>query len=276
MELVKPFIQLPFAFDAKRLAEEVNALPASAWMQHPSRMQGNSVVALLSRDGGDNDDFAGRMLETPHLAACPYTRQVMASFGEVLGRSRLMKLTVGSEVALHVDFNYHWYTRVRIHVPVITNPDVTFFCADDSLHMKAGECWIFNSWRRHRVTNEGREDRVHLVIDTAGSSRFWNLVNRMASYDRHTQQGEIDALVESVPYREDAAADIRAEHYNIAPVMAPGELDALVKDLIAEFERAPENDKDLVERYRRLLTNFAHDWRELFLQYGPGAEGRPH
>ena len=63
------------------------------------------------------------MQETGHLKACPYIRQAIASFGEVFGRSRLMKLGTGSEVSQHVDFNYHWYTRVRIHIPIITNPD---------------------------------------------------------------------------------------------------------------------------------------------------------
>jgi len=276
VEIAKPFIQLPYAFDASRLAAEVNALDDSAWMQHPSRMSGNSAVALLSRDGGDNDDFDGAMSETPHLKRCPYVMQVMAGFGEVLGRSRLMKLAAGSEVSLHVDFNYHWYTRVRIHIPVITNPGVTFFCADEQIHMQAGESWIFNSWRRHRVVNGGDEDRVHLVIDTAGSSRFWNTVNRMAALDRDTDKNEIDRLVTDVPYREDDSPGIRAEKYNIAPVMSPGELDALVSELIADFENASGNDPARVAHYRSFLNDFARDWRELWLLYGYQKEGWPH
>lgn len=244
-------------------------------MQHPSRMSGNSAVALLSRDGEDNDDFVGTMLETPHLQRCPYVRQVMASFGEVLGRSRLMKLAVGSEVALHVDFNYHWYTRVRIHIPVITNPDVTFYCADESVHMQAGESWIFNSWRRHRVTNNGAADRIHLVIDTAGSSRFWNTVRKMQALDRDTDKNVISQLIANVPYRKGENSEIRAERYNIAPVMSPGELDALVKELIEDFEQAKDNVPDRVAHYKSFLTDFTKDWRELWLLYGYQKEGWP-
>ena len=129
MDIARPFIRLPFSFDAAKMSEEVLRLPDSAWMAHPSRMQGNSAVALLSRGGGDNDEFEGAMAETPHLKLCPYVRQAMASFGEVLGRSRFMKLAGNSEVSLHVDFNYHWVSRVRIHIPVITNPEVIFYCA---------------------------------------------------------------------------------------------------------------------------------------------------
>ncbi len=275
MEIVKPFIQLPYSFDASRLADEVNALDDAAWMQHPSRMSGNSAVALLSHEGGDNDEFDGAMIETPHLKRCPYVRQVMASFGEVFGRSRLMKLATANEVSLHVDLNYHWYSRVRIHIPVITNPDVIFFCGDEQINMRAGESWIFNAWRRHRVTNGGDEDRVHLVIDTAGSSRFWNTVKKMAALDRETDQNAIDSMITNVPYRDGENPEIRAERYNIAQIMSPGELDALVSELIADFECFKENDPARIAHYKSLLTDFAKDWRELWHLFGYQKEGWP-
>ena len=58
--------------------------------------------------------------------------------------------------------------------------------------------------------------------------------------------------------------------------MAPGELDGLVNDLIAEFEHAPENDPALVAEYKSFLTDFAHDWRAVWLQYGDRGAGRPY
>ena len=276
MDIAKLFIRLPYSFDAAKLAAEISDLDDSAWMVHPTRMTGNSAVALLSRDGEDNDDFDGAMSETPHLSKCPYLRQVMASFGEVLGRSRLMKLAAGSEVSQHVDFNYHWYTRVRIHIPIITNPDVIFYCANENIHMQAGECWTFNNWRRHRVTNSSEEDRVHLVIDTAGSSRFWAMVRDVEKYDPIADKAEFDDLIESVPYDADKQVDIPAEKYNISPVMSPGEVDALVDNLIQDFRQHPKNDAKLVDKYIILLQNFSKDWRETWHLYGYQSEGWPH
>jgi hypothetical protein len=52
----------------------------------------------------------------------PYLRQVLAGFGVVWGRSRLMRLAPGASVPEHADINYHWHTRVRLHVPVFTQP----------------------------------------------------------------------------------------------------------------------------------------------------------
>lgn len=276
MDIAKPFIRLPYSFDATRLATEISELDDNAWMVHPTRMTGNSAVALLSRDGADNDDFEGTMSETPHLQECPYVRQVMASFGEVLGRSRLMKLSAGSEVSQHVDFNYHWYSRVRIHIPVITNSEVIFHCATEKINMQAGECWIFNNWRRHRVVNGSNEDRIHLVIDTAGSSRFWKLVRNMQQYDGIDYGGDFEQRVEAVTYEEGKQVDILAEKYNISPVMSPGEVDALVNELIRDFEQNPKNDVMLVDKYKIMLENFAKDWRETWHLYGYQKAGWPY
>jgi hypothetical protein len=233
-------------------------------------------VPLVSRDGGDNDDMQGGMQPTRHLDDAPYLQQVMASFGEVLGRSRLMKLAPGCEVSLHVDFNYHWYTRVRIHIPVITNPGVVFICGPERLHMKAGECWIFNSWNRHRVVNQGAEDRVHLVLDTTGSSRFWQTVRDMEGFDPVRDVAEIDRRVTAVPFDPDTRVPLETENFNIAPVMSPGELEALIRELIVDFAGNPKTDATLVANYRDLLTDFARDWRVLWLRFGYGRDGWPH
>ena len=269
MKLARPFIRLPLTFDAARLAQEAVQLERAAWRQHPLGLKGNSAVALISRAGGDNDEFGGRMAATPHLDLCPYHRQVMASFGEVLARSRLMKLDAGCEVQYHVDFNYHWYTRVRIHIPITTSPAVAFYCGDEKVHMQAGECWIFDNWRRHNVINAGVKERIHLVIDLSGSSRFWRMVRQALQ----TGTGE---QFNFVPYEPGKQVDILTENYSISPVMAPGEIDALVTELLREFEDHPANDPALVERYRLALTDFASDWRETWHRYGMGKQGLPH
>lgn len=255
------------------MAQEVGAIADSAWMAHPQRMQGNSAVALISRGGEDNDEFVGAMAETPHLRGCPYIRQVLASFGVVLGRSRLMKLATGAEVATHVDFNYHWHSRVRIHIPIITSPEVTFFCADQNVNMRAGESWIFNAWRRHRVSNDSDQDRVHLVIDTVGSSQFWAVVREMEQYDPIGDAGRIDRRVEWLQYRPGTDARLVTEQFNVAPVMAPGEVDALVDGVVREIELNPDNDKALASRYELMLRDFARDWRAAWLVHGYQSQG---
>ncbi|MFT6100690.1 MAG: hypothetical protein ACJAYF_003251 [Arenicella sp.] len=264
MKLDQPFIRLPFCFDVDRLKSELDQFDAQHWMAHPNRMHGNAAIPLVSQNGENNDEFIGHMKMTAHLQRCDYLQQVMASFGEVLARSRLMRLAAKSEVSEHVDFNYHWYSRVRIHIPITTNPDVLFYCGDEKINMQAGECWIFDSWRRHKVVNNSSEHRVHLVVDTSGSSRFWKMLRRMQSL----ADADIVKQTQLVEYQPHAKPKLRTERFNIAPVMAPGELEAIADALVADFSAYPGNNQDLVKHYTHLLSDLAKDWREAWLLYG--------
>lgn len=268
MKLAQPFVRLPYQFDALQLQSEIAQFADADWMEHPSKLAGNLAIPLVSLNGERNNDFDGPMATTPELHSCDYMQQVMGSFGEVLARSRLMRLNAGAEVSEHVDFNYHWYSRVRIHIPIITNPQVIFHCGDQAIHMRAGECWIFDSWRRHKVINASDQDRVHLVIDTSGSSRFWQTVREMESFGVQDMAPELQAKINAYPYRPGQPVDIKTERYNIAPVMAPGEFEAIANELIAAIENNPENDSQLSIRYKTLLLSLAKDWRETWHMYG--------
>ena len=92
MRLPRPFYRLPVRFDPARLQAELEALPDTAWARHPKEFEGNASIRLISVDGTENDGMRGVMRPTAHLQACPYVRQVLASFGVVWSRSRFMRL----------------------------------------------------------------------------------------------------------------------------------------------------------------------------------------
>lgn len=59
----------------------------------------------------------------------------------------------------------------RIHLPLQTNPAVTFWMWDEdgvakTFHMGEGEAWYLDTRKPHRAVNDGSDDRLHLVIDT--------------------------------------------------------------------------------------------------------------
>jgi len=225
MKLPKPFYRLPVRFDAARLAAELAGMPAAAWADHPNEIAGNTSLRLISVDGAENDEVDGTMLPTPHLARAPYTRQVLASFGVVWSRSRLLKLAARAGVPRHADINHHWFTRVRMHVPIVTHPEVRFHCGDESVHMAAGEAWLFDNWRLHWVENPVNAERIHLVADTSGSAPFWRLV---AAGD--TPQAAVHVL------RYDPARDppVLSERTAARPVMVPAEVDLLLGEPFLE------------------------------------------
>ena len=125
MKLQVPFVQLPLKFNADLLAEEIAALDEDSWRPHPQGYPGNSALPLVSVECDPaSDALRGAMALTPFLERCPYLMQVLESLGVTVGRTRLMRLSGQAEVSPHVDTAYYWWQRVRVHVPITTQPIV--------------------------------------------------------------------------------------------------------------------------------------------------------
>lgn len=263
MKLETEFIRLPLEFDVARLREEAEAFGEGEWRPHPQGHPGNSALPLISRGGDPLDDaVAGEMLPTPHLERSPYLRQVLASLGAVIGRSRLMRLDGRAEATMHVDTNYYWADRVRVHIPIVTDPAIEFICDEHSLHMAPGECWIFDAWRRHNVLNPTGERRIHLVADTVGSHRFWELV---AAGERPFQtEPRAGMETAAIGWNPDSEPELQTERRNLPPVMSPWEQDRLASWLLEELGDAaratPEAKRDLAAALTRLGRDWRHAW----------------
>lgn len=55
--------------------------------------------------------------------------------------------------------------RLRFHVPVITNPKISFRVSDEKMNMMPGDLWCLDTSYVHSVRNDGDESRVHIVIE---------------------------------------------------------------------------------------------------------------
>lgn len=55
--------------------------------------------------------------------------------------------------------------KLRFHLPVVTNPAVSFAMDDLSFVMEEGWVYLFNQACTHGVSNEGTELRIHLIFD---------------------------------------------------------------------------------------------------------------
>ena len=272
MRLSQPFFQLPVLFDVARLQAEVAALPDQAWTAHPDRLPGNSAARLISAGGGETDSVHGQMLPTPWLEAMPYLRQALAGFGVVWSRSRLMRLAPGAGVPEHADINYHWHTRVRVHIPIFTQPAVRFHCDGQAVHMAAGEAWIFDNWRRHHVENGASAPRIHLVADTTGTAAFWRFA---------CGQAPPRAQWRTVAWDPANVSTLLTEGDQRSPVMPAAEVQWLIDDLRAELTVAADTAdahvaeaKARVMRFGLLLESFVLDWRQLCALHGVGGRGR--
>ena len=250
MRLNQPLTQLPIRFDADRLAAEIGSLPATAWTPHPNGFPGNDAVRLVTPNGKDTERLFGPMAPTEHLLACPYIVDIMAELGAVWGRSRLMGLGPGAEVPAHVDINYYWRTHVRIHIPVITNPGVEFTVGGETRHLSAGECWVLDTFRSHTVNNRGSERRVHLVLDTVGGERLWDLVRAGES---GAPAGPVGTVAHSRP------ESLQFEQANAPKIMSPWEIKCHIVDVLAVTQPDPALSA-VADRLDRFTTAWAALW----------------
>lgn len=276
MRLNSPFIKLPLRFDAEQLASEALQFSEDEWTSHPLRHEGNTALPLVSVNGDVNDRFNGEMRPTAALQKCPYVFQVMASLQTVVGRTRFMRLAAGADVPPHSDGNYTWRKRVRVHIPIITHPDITFSSVGNiDVHMAAGEAWTFDNWRQHAVYNRSTVDRIHLVIDTVGTSRFWEIVK--AGWDPATPDDGWSNSVQHRRYVSDASfPDLFFERFNALPVRPPDEIENMLDDLLDDLGEFREASPELYEQAVIEVERFKQDWRGYWALYRDSADSIAH
>jgi hypothetical protein len=117
----------------------------------------------------------------------PYTMQLIESLptDNIIHRARFMRLAPGGTLGRHTDqVDPDLGTRdgsiMRLHIPIYTNPDVTFSAWDmDGIehqhHMEAGQLWYLDIRKPHEATNAGKAERIHLVIDVEACDRVRGL-----------------------------------------------------------------------------------------------------
>lgn len=171
MELVRA-IKFPITFDIDRLQADVQKVLSLEWTDHYNRKDYNgkwTSIALMSEDGKSDSIFAlnqNELKDTAILQQCPYFKSILDDFPFEKTAVRLLNLTAGTEIKPHRDYCLGYEDGCfRLHIPIITNPDVVFLLDDKRLIMNEGDCWYINANFTHSVVNNGTQDRIHLVID---------------------------------------------------------------------------------------------------------------
>lgn len=166
------WLQLPLAFDIARMQQESDQFIASDWISHfntrayengwscvPLRSAGGEARHIIPIDGAP-------YMDTPHLARCPYLRELIASFACDTSAVRLMALEAGAVIHAHRDAGTALMDGLtRIHIPIHTSPQVHFSIDGKRVHFAAGHAWYMDASCLHAVHNRGAAPRIHLVID---------------------------------------------------------------------------------------------------------------
>jgi Aspartyl/Asparaginyl beta-hydroxylase len=166
-------LKLPMSFDVGRLQADLGGIRPEEWTPHFNTGYYDGLwsgIALRTTEGAHvplfPDPSKSTYVDLEVLERCPYIGEVLAAFHCPLKVVRLLKLSPGSNIKEHSDFDLSYEDgEVRVHIPIQTNPGVEFVVDGNILPLREGECWYINFNLMHRIHNRGTTDRVHLVID---------------------------------------------------------------------------------------------------------------
>ena len=95
----------------------------------------------------------------------PINNLITGIYSKRVIRSMLTRLHPGGTIPVHRDIDPTFTASHRIHVPIVTHPDVEFRIAGQRHQFHEGVVYEFDNLEEHSVHNPTKFERVHLIMD---------------------------------------------------------------------------------------------------------------
>jgi hypothetical protein len=165
------FSRLPVTVDLPLLLQALAAIEDDRWQGHfnSAYYHGDwSGVALISAADAltELSPGQGQPLHRPPWSNDDRWHRALRDWSLAIVSARLLRLGPGGQIHEHRDYDLGGPDAdLRLHIPLLSPPEVDFWLEGRRIPMKAGECWFLDLSRPHRVENRDRLPRVHLVLD---------------------------------------------------------------------------------------------------------------
>ena len=163
--------------DIRALREAVLAIPDALWAAanevKPNRFEAldrteHVVFRFVSsmKDWTESHDlplwpeWRARLEPVLHEATAPY-----GYARGVFPRVMLARMAPGGVIHPHRDGARAASWPHKIHVPLLTNPQVRFFIEPRDYHFEVGQAYEVNNLGAHAVVNDGPTPRIHLIFE---------------------------------------------------------------------------------------------------------------
>ncbi len=166
------FLKIGQIIEVESLATALRELPNAVWTESDRQAvfdvhRATQTIQLLSDDMSHTLPTKGRLHKMFEPLIKPILDQLTNHFGPggTFIRILFAKLDPKSQILPHVDSGYSLINCRRVHVPIITRPEVAFSVGGENRHLAEGEVWEINNGSVHAVCNDSEQARVHLIID---------------------------------------------------------------------------------------------------------------
>ena len=165
------------AVDITQLREAVLAIPEAVWdaenASKPNRFGAldatrHIIFRFVSNFTDWRTSYDGPLWAEWRAVLEPVLNAATKAYGYEHGaypRVMLARMAPGGVIHPHRDANPAAKWPHKIHVPIQTNEDVTFYVEGIGYHLEAGEAVEVNNMGLHGVENRGSADRIHLIFE---------------------------------------------------------------------------------------------------------------
>lgn len=193
--LVGGCLRLPLRVDARRLAAEVAALPASLWGTRGGRVGVHRDAEALFLRGYAPAQGALPIEDREPLGLLPYISEIIQHLIPAPPqRCLLARLPGGATIAPHIDRAPYFAKTLRLHFPIESH-DLAWMVAGPLCYsMQPGEIWVLNNSGPHAVWNaDPNRSRTHMICDFLPTPALLQLLaqgdrtlgRRVESVDQH-------------------------------------------------------------------------------------------
>jgi hypothetical protein len=163
--------------DVAPLKQAVAALPEAIWdaenASKPNRFGAldatrHIIFRFVSNFRDWRQSYDRPLWNEWKAVLAPVLAGATAPYGYARGafpRVMLARMAPGGVIHPHRDENPAAKWPHKIHVPLQTNEDVTFFVDGVAYHFDEGEAVEVNNMGVHAVENRGASDRIHLIFE---------------------------------------------------------------------------------------------------------------
>lgn len=194
MRLSSAFISFEIDGDLSPLIEAVRQMTPEQWDAWEYRQQMFAVHKATKSFpfiwSGNEDPRMATVLHNQDTALWDLVKPVVSSlesrFAGRATKAMLAKLPASKSIAPHAD-GAQLQVIHRIHVPLVTAPDVVFTVSGIDYHLPIGMAYELSNVEVHSVQNSSEVDRIHLMVDILGLGNKRLTGNSIEPLNRESQ-----------------------------------------------------------------------------------------
>jgi len=176
-------LELPFKFDPVEITSYIKSLTEEEWLRWrfrqtlPNHQHTESIKVLWPPRDVVNFDLSAAEKNDPYHTAVSNIMKDCFDFltlyyGGEIYKIIIVKLAPHSHIKSHDDVGFWLEIPHRVHIPIVSNPDIKFGCGQSEIYMKPGDLYEINNQQMHYVKNDTDQHRIHIIVDVIENSNI--------------------------------------------------------------------------------------------------------